>query len=246
MLDLADRYVRVRLLLESLNDYVPAPVNREMRSQSGPAASYYVPCETCRARGRVRQRSGTTLCLACDGVGWRRRERHDEPWCAYTELPVAQAVELPTMAAPRIERDPDEEEAYAWEHARRSHDRHGSYRQIRILLDDLASTRPLRYRLIRAVLVDKEPRQLTAIDEREIALGVVEIALRMRNVRVPPWIMERSAASERRETVLALAADGYPAAEIARRTGLSREAVKRKLRRIAIRSGHAGIPARAM
>ena len=245
MLEIHDRATRVRLLLESLNDWVPAPLSA-MRSDSGPAASRYVPCETCRRSGVVRGRSVFVLCLVCDGAGWRRRVPGDVEWDAYVEMPVAEAVDLPTMSAPRRLEADGEEEAYGWEHARRSHDRHGSYKEVRLRLEHLGHRRPRRYRLIRAVLVDKEPRRLTEADDVEIALGVAEIALRMRTVRVPPWIMERSAASEKRETVFALAADGYGAGEIARKTGLTKEAVRRKLRRIAIRSGHAGIPRGAM
>ena len=245
MTNLPDRVARVRLLLETLNDPYPTP-RGALRSDSGPAASRYVPCETCRTRGRVRSRSALVLCLVCDGAGWRRREAGDAEWDAYVGLPVEQAVELPTMSTGRRESEPEVEEPYAWERARASHDRHGSYKEVRLRLDQLGETRPRRHRLIRVVLVDREPRFLSAADEYEIALGIVAITLRMRSIRVPPWIMERSAASEKRETIAALAADGYSAGEIARRTGMTREAVRRKMRRIALQSAQAGIPLGAM
>jgi DNA-binding transcriptional ArsR family regulator len=244
MANLLDRVARVRLLLETLNDPYPTPKGA-LRSDSGPAASRYVPCETCRRSGRVRNRSTLVLCLSCDGAGWRRRQAGDVLWDAYVGLPVEQAVELPAMpvAPPRHEHDV-EEEAYGWERARASHDRHGSYKEVRIRLDQLGREHPRRHRLVRAVLVDKEPRVLSSVDDTEMTLGVAWITLRMRSIRVPPWIMERSVAAERRETIAALVADGYSAGEIARRTGMSKEAVRRKIRRLpAVHSRRAGVPA---
>jgi hypothetical protein len=246
MPDLQDRVARVRLLLETLNDPYPTPQGA-LRSDSGPAASRYVPCETCRTRGRVRSRSAFILCLICDGVGWRPREPRDVEWDAYVGLPVEEAAQLSVMGLGSRTAEPEQDPPYFWERLRSSYDRHGSYKEVRLRLDQLSRVQPRRYRLVRAVLVDKEPRRLTEPDEVHLALGVVEIALRMRSVRVPPWIIERSAAAERRSTVEALAADGYSAGEIARRTGLTKEAVRRRMRRSgAIRSGHAGIPAAAM
>jgi hypothetical protein len=242
MVDLSDRVARTRLLLETLNDPYPTPQGA-LRSDSGPAASRYVPCETCRMRGQVRTRAGYMLCLACDGRGWRRREPGDVVWDAYTELPVDEAAAMPVMATGRRHEEPELDAPYAWERARQSHDRHGSYKEVRVRLDQLAGAHLFRYRLVRAVIVDKEPRALSPWDDTHMTLGVVWIAVRMRTVRVPPWIMERSAAAEKRETIGALAADGYSAGEIARRTGMSKEAVKRRIRRVnAVRSGRAGVP----
>jgi hypothetical protein len=244
MVDLSDRVARTRLLLETLNDPYPTP-RGALRSDSGPAASRYVPCDTCRRQGRVRTRKGYVLCLVCDGVGWKRREAGEEEWDAYLELPVERAVELPTMGVVQVRQEPDVlEESYSWERARQTHDRHGSYKEIRIRLDDLGLVQPVRYRLVRAVLVDKEPVNLSPFDDVEMTLGVVWIALRMRSIRVPPWIMERSRSAERRETIQALHADGYSASEIARRTGLSRMVVRRRIRALgAVNSGQAGTAA---
>jgi len=247
MVDLSDRVARTRLLLETLNDWVPTPQGA-LRSDSGPAASRYVPCETCRRHGRVKVRRGYALCLACNGAGWRRREAGDVEWDAYLELPVEHAVALPTMPASRAahtEPVPPEKESYSWERARATHDRHGSYKEIRIRLEDLGLERPVRHRLVRTVIVDKEPVTLSPVDDVEMNLGVVWIALRMRSIRVPPWIMERSRAAERRETIQALHADGYSASEIARRTGLSRMVVRRRIRGLnGLHSSQAGTAAR--
>jgi hypothetical protein len=121
-------------------------------------------------------------------------------------------------------------QAFAWERARRSYDRHGSYATLRRQLDWLAGASPRRYRLVRAVLVEHEPRELGELAAVELDLGVVMIARRMPTVRVPPWLIERSAAAEQRETIAELAASGMSASQIAKRLGVSKKAAKRKLK----------------
>lgn len=243
-MDLADRVQRVRLLLVTLNDPYPTP-RGALEPDSGPAASRYVPCETCRSRGEVRTRGGWSLCLVCDGEGWKRRE--DEPaWDAYVELPLVEAVALPAVTVVRAAPPPEvEAQTYGWERARRAYDRHGSYRQLRLQLDWLALVDARRHRLVRSVLVDQEPRVLTPVMQTQLDLGVVMIARRMPTVKVPPWLIERTAAEEQRETIAELAASGMSAAVIARRLGISKESARRKLKRKGVGSRAAGAPARA-
>jgi len=232
----------VRLLLETLNDPYPTP-RGALEPDSGPAASRYLPCETCRAQGEVRVRGGWQLCLLCDGRGWRRRGRGDPEYDAYLEMPLAEAVSLP-VAAPKRVRLPEavEPEAYAWERARASYDRHGSYRLVRRGLVWLAVEHPPRHRLVQAVLVDHEPRVLDGGATADLDLGVVMIALRVPRVRVPPWLIERS-AKETQLTIEGLAEAGLRAGEIARRLGLTKEAVRRRLKRKTVGSlHHAGVP----
>jgi hypothetical protein len=241
---LEDRVARVRLLLDTLNDYVPTP-HGALRSDSGPAASRYVPCETCRRQGRVKSRSGLALCLICDGVGWKRREPGEAEWDAYVGLPVVVAAALPTM--PAGSRAPVNEDAYGWEQARQMHERYGSYKELRRQLDRLRREHAERHRLVTIVLVDKDPIGLSPYHVAQLDLGVAQLAIWMKSVRVPPWLIERSEAAERRESITALAQDGYTAGEIARKLGVTKETVKRRLRRRnALPSGQAGIPERAM
>ena len=227
---LAEHVERVRLLLGSMNDWVPTPVD-PIEPDSGPAASRYVPCETCRSRGEVRIRGGWTLCLGCDGEGWRRREAGERPWDRYLELPLDEAVSLPVTRpkAGRAQTSP-EPEMFVWERVKATYDRHGSYRQMRGALDWLSLQHPRRYRLVRTVLVDHEPRALDEPARVDLDLGVLMIALRVRTVRVPPWLVERTAADERRDAILELAAIGLTAGEIARRTGIPRGTVRKRLR----------------
>jgi hypothetical protein len=245
MADLAERVVRVRLLLETLNDPYPTP-RGALVSDPGPAPSRYVPCETCKRRGELRMRGGWALCLVCDGRGWKRRE--DEPaWDAYVELPLVEAAALPREPATKLQL-PEQirEETYGWERLRQTYDRHGSYKAIRVQLDWLSLVAPLRFRLVRTVLVDHEPRHLDIGMRVQLDLGVVMIARRIPHVRVPPWLIEESAAARRRDTIEALAADGFTAGQIARRLGVTKETVRRKLKRNGVAFGVAGIPGRAM
>jgi len=236
MADLAERVVRVRLLLETLEDPY-AIVRGSLVPDSGPAASRYVPCGACGGRGERRARGGWVFCLSCDGRGERRRERGEEAWDAYIGLPLAEANELPRQ--PAVKRQlPEEayEQTYTWERLRQSYDRHGSYRQIRVQLDWLSLAAPLRHGLVKGVLVNHEPKRLDRRMRAELDLGVVMIARRIPTVRVPPWLIERSRASERRNTIEALAADGFTAGEIARRTGIPKRTVRKKLGEIRLRS----------
>jgi hypothetical protein len=243
--DLAERVLRVRLLLETLNDPYPSP-RGALVSDPGPAPSAYVPCETCSRRGEVRTRGGWLVCLVCDGRGWKRREREPE-WDAYVELPLAEAVELPRelgSAKPPPERVL--EETFGWERLRRTYDRHGSYKAVRTQLDWLSLEAPVRWRLVQGVIVDHEPRELSPRMGTELHLGVLMIVRRMpAKVRVPPWLIERTAAEEKRDTIEALAVDGFSAGEIARKLGLTKESVRRKLKRKGVGSVVAGAPERA-
>jgi hypothetical protein len=244
MPDLAERVQRVRLLLETLNDPYPPP-GTTLRPDSGPAPSRYVPCETCKRKGEVRVKGGFQLCLICDGIGWKRREGEPE-WDAYIELPLDQAAELPVPIAPKAQPPSGVEDSYAWERERARYDRHGSYAELRLQLDRLALVRPYGYRLVRAVLVEHERRALDEHAARELELAVLQLTLWMRSVKVPGWLIERTKADERRETLDELAAAGLTAGEIARVLGLPKETVSRKLKRRPVGSKSAGIPATAM
>lgn len=245
MPDLAERVQRVRLLLETLNDPYPTP-RGALEPDAGPAPSRYVPCETCREQGWIKRRQRAyVLCLVCGGVGWRRRQHGDVEWDAYLDLPLAEAAELPRETPPRAP-VPEDDPPYAWERMQRAYERHGSYRQLRRQLERLAYRQPRRHRLVRAVLVDHEPRRLDPAAALELELGVVTLALWMRSVRVPGWLIERSAAAERRSTVAELASQGLQAGEIARALGMTKKAVRRKLASAERRRMlAAGAPARA-
>jgi len=230
MPELAVRVERVGLLLATMNDPYPRP-RGALDTQSGPSASRYLPCETCRASGWVHRRGGWVLCLVCDGRAWKRRQ--DEPqWDAYLEMPLEDAVGLPT-APPARQVDPAlDASSFAWERVRATYDRHGSYRELRLWLEWLADAAPWRYRLVRTVLVDGDDLELDAAGERELRLGVLMIAVRMRTVRVPKWLLEREASNGRNQTIQSLAAEGRTAGEIARKLGIPKSTVRKYLKRM--------------
>src|SRR5262245_5411810 len=235
MPNLAERVVRVRLLLETLEDPYPTP-RGALQTDSGPAPSRYVPCETCQGHGERRERRGWVICLVCDGRGEKRRER-EPAWDAYVGLPLDEANALPR--APTLSSTVPEhvhEQTYMWERLRRTYDRHGSYAQVRTQLDWLSLVAPQRFHLVRVVLVEHQPREIDSTMHREMCFGVVMIARRIPNPRVPPWLIERTAAEEKRDSIAALAADGFTAGQIAKRIGLPKEAVRRKLKGIALAS----------
>lgn len=227
--DLVERVQRVRLLLETLNDPYPTP-RSALAPESGPAASKFVPCETCGRRGEVRTRAGWRLCLVCDGTGEKRRQGEPE-WDAYLQLPLEEAMELPVETHARYPLDPKTlEQTYSWERRLRTQDRHGSYPAIRRALQHLSVVHPYRYRLVNRVLVEHHPVKLAPAARAALDLGVLTITLRVGKVRVPPWLIEQTAGDERRSTIALLVADGYSAGQIARRLGLSKRAVQRRLR----------------
>lgn len=143
-------------------------------------------------------------------------------------MPLTEAAQLPR--ASESAKLPPDDDAFAWERARRLYDRHGSYRELRRHLDWLSLSHPRLYLLVRRVVVDHEPRALDVATAADLRLGVVLIARRMRSVRVPAWLIERGNA-ERNRTIEGLAAEGMNPGRIARELGLTREVVKRKLRK---------------
>lgn len=256
---LAERVHKVRLLLVTLNDGYPTPQG-SLDAPSGVSEGRRVPCDDCKRRGRIRTRQGEVLCLLCDGSGWKRRTVED-PWDEYVGLPTAEAAQLPVMpSAPPVDailaRLADEQAeregrlaglAYGWERARAAAERRGSYRELRRSLDRMRDERPGWHRLLVAKLVNDEPRAYTARAATVVELGIVWVALDMRGpVKVPHWVMERERADRARDSVELLAHDGLSPAQIATRLGMSRKAVKRRLRtgeRSRI-TGDAGVAAR--
>jgi hypothetical protein len=252
--DLAERVMRVRLLLETLEDPYPRP-HGSLRPLAGPAASRYVPCETCQGKGWLVHRDRTqTLCLGCDGAGERYHEWGEPYWDAYIKAPLIDAAQLPRepprgpsetqLEQERLEAEGKLERlSYAWERLREAYDRNGHYPLLRVQLRRLGRERPARARLVQVVLVEGQPRVLSRRDQRDLDLGVVAIALWMpAKVKVPPWLLER-AAVERRQTIEELAALGLGAGAIARRLAIPKRVVARRLWQMQrVVSGRAGVP----
>lgn len=252
MSDLADRVMRVRLLLDTLDDPYPTP-RGALRADAGPSPSRYLPCVTCNRQGWLKRRRELVLCLVCDGTGWKRRAHDEAAWDAYMGMPLVDAASmpraLPSVSLAHLEEEAAERDgnltrlAFAWERRIWTYNRHGSYQELRRQLDWLAGVAPRRARLVRTVLVQHEERRLTPVLTLELELGVVMLARRIRNPRVPPWLLERVSADQRQETLAALAAQGLGAGEIARRLGVPKKVIRRRLKAIpVVGSAVAGVP----
>lgn len=227
---LEERERKVRLLLLTLNEPYPGPQGLRLASLPGPAPSRNVPCDYCRRRGRVKQRTGTRLCPVCDGRGWRGKRSHEPAWDEYVELPVADAVLLPTMSIPPTADPVKAGQSYGWERQVSSYRRHGSYRELERALSLLRGQWPAGYATIRAIYLRDVTVALRGVDRGREQRAVTLLAAEMRGrIRVPPWVMEE-ASRDRRDSAHSLRAQGIKPGAIARILGISREKVKRLLK----------------
>ncbi len=238
--ELEEKVRRVKLLLRGLDDYVPSPPTQRLASSPGRSASRRVPCGFCLRTGSVDGRS----CPVCDGFGWRPRRAGDDGWDEYTETKIVPEgkgsmpsyvmdAEIARLQAEEKTRAGEiDHESYGWERARARQERLGSFREVRRLLERLGQGfDPLAYRAVRQKYVLDFP--VRGIDEEHAERGVEWIAMQMKHVRVPPW--EENAEAQRKErTVRELVAQGWKVSRIARELRLSKEKVKRMIKKISL------------
>lgn len=100
--ELAERERRVKVLLETMDDYVPDPATGTGILQrdsgfEGVAPGRRVPCDVCNRTGRVVGGEDllkvpgldpTRPCPGCSGTRWRRWRKGEEAWDEYTNAPV--------------------------------------------------------------------------------------------------------------------------------------------------------------
>lgn len=243
--EIEQRMHKVRLLLSSLDDYVPGPKVTSLGNESGPAPSKLVPCE-CH----------TIPCHVCNDTKWRRRQKDEPAWDEYLEQRVDEAIEPQLFSGvdhaaeirrldasiARIRRTLmakagvlDKREKFSWEAAREQQERYGSYRELRKWLRVLALKWPEGHRAIRRVHLSNIEVKLTELDRTHEDVAVYWLQHQMKSLRVPPWLMEYD-ASRRRDSVQSLHARGLNPGAIARRTGIRKEKVKRILKGLAAAS----------
>lgn len=204
-----ERLHNVRLLLETMLDYLPSQYRSALSTTSGPAPSRNVPCETCHGKGKVRQGKTIRLCPRCDGEGWRRRRAGEVKYDEYTGEQVADQDDRPlrTMtiqeintALASIERDTAEREGrtlawdeLGWLRKRDSMRRHGSYAELEEAIRRSLSNNP---RAVRVTLSTYVLGHSLPWEQEDLAIeGLMEIAHRMRGeIRVPPWYRPDEAA----------------------------------------------------
>jgi hypothetical protein len=219
---------RVRLLLESRDDYLPSPPHVQLKAPSGPAASKFVPCEPCAQKGRVVYKGKERLCFTCDGTGSRRKRASDPEWCAYLGMPLLDA-RLLADATPYARRtvaltDEERERAFAWERKQAVYRQHGSYDELERALERLRVESPSAWHA-----VTRHYTWGVVVDEEAERRGLVWLAANMRSVRVPRWVKDTRPPDLRR-LVLELAAQGKGAGTIGKLLKVPKVTVKRYLK----------------
>lgn len=223
---LDERIRRVRALLETRFDYLPGARSTMPATSSGPAdQSKYVPCETCRGRGRVIYRRGRRrldrICMACDGTGDRLRRKDDPAYDSYVGRPRTGPVRSMTAneyddEISRLRELADTRagktghERYGYERARAARDVAGSYLE-----------------LDQAVAVIQRRQPGTKLGSWE-ALYFLQ-AMMGPTIRLP-GALHAALAEERKEVILQLGRLGWSAGEIGRALGISRDRIRQVLK----------------
>ena len=264
-----ERIHAVRILLTTLNDYLPVPsTSSGLISQSslpGPAPGKRVPCGYCRRTGKVSTRAGRRHCPVCTGSGWRRRRgpsnpshpRYEEPWDEYTAQPVTEQTSqrVSSMSARELDVQLEilarmaavragvvDHERYGWERERILHDRKGSYSELRRALRSLEQRWPAGHLELRRRYFLGVTVRLSAFEQLLADAGEEWLARTMRGpIRVPPWLAEQSAKRKAR-SVKELAAEGMTAGEIARELRVPKGTVQRQLRATSLSDRVATVP----
>lgn len=193
------RIDRVRILLETRNDYLPGPPGSRIRKPGVPQdGSSRVPCE-CRT-GRVKTSSGSRLCLVCDGRRWRRKQGDEPLWDEYLERRLGDDVrpersmegfeidnELERLRSDARIRESriDPKEKYGWERGRERRDRSGSYRELELVLEKMAQEWPEGRTLVARVYESGMLDSNTGLLQR-FALFWIERNM-PKVIRIPRW-----------------------------------------------------------
>lgn len=238
---------RIRLLLSTMDDYLPGVSGSMPEVPAGPSASRFVPCDFCLRNGRLKD---GRLCPECRGEGWRTHRAGEKYWDRYLEEPVDEAVAptrqftgTPDRAAnirrldasiERIQRVLQlkegklDEDMFGWERMRAAYEDAGSYRELRKCLAVMEVESP---RLRRVLRRRYEVNLFFKDDEVKEHDAIFWLAMRMPKVVVPSWVMEEE-AQKARDTVESLAAQGFGAGTIARKLRISKKKVRRILKKI--------------
>lgn len=234
------RMDRVRILLETRDDYLPGPRSLELPAEAGVAEGRRVPCE-CR-NGRIQKGSQVRLCLVCNGSAWRLRRAGEPAWDEYVGSRVGgeETSQLRTMSRQeldetitRLERAElaredrvAKDDLIGWERGRRARDASGSYEELERSLERL---RVLAYTARRTL--DLHYGAGMPVPERRLELIIAWLAGDMRGpVRIPLWAWEQE-TEKLHGQVLELGEAGLQVSEIASALEMSQRRVKQLLAR---------------
>jgi hypothetical protein len=222
---LEERMRRVRVLILSRFDYLPAPRTSSPETGTGPGEGKRVPCERCRRSGRVVSSvlRKAIPCTVCNGTGWRRRRKDDPPWDEYVAEQLSTGPKDSRVYTPReLDHEIDKlrqaaaERAgvirhlrYGFERAHVARDLSGSYRELELALEKLPiGVRPLS------------------------DVGLAWISNRMRGtIHVPEWADDELAEQRRLVARSLVEHYGWSVGDVGRALGVSREKVGRWLKR---------------
>jgi hypothetical protein len=164
-----------------------------------------LPCAPChehwRANDEINHNHGCRLCLACDGVGERKRRKDDVRYEAYSGLAVTEleaAIASSKMVQRRTPTAHVEPEGvvseYAWVKERNRFYAAGSYEELDFHLAWLKDRYPMRYETVLHWASEFEDPIWSWSDT---ALGAIAQSMEMLadrmpdNLRVPNWVAAR-------------------------------------------------------
>lgn len=214
------RLDRVRILLDTRNDYLRSPRSCLPETEPGPAASSWIKCPDCRGTGR-RKRGliGSHVCPSCDGRGERKRRKGDPEYDGYLGTVLGDAsvrLSEPRRAARSVSEGDSLREP--WERLREARDAAGSYRELERVL----SLAPDGYRWIITARYDHG----LDVPERYETEAVAWIAKTMRGPIKVPARYHKMLMAERRRLVRSLLSSGLEIHQVAEEAGVSRRYVR--------------------
>ena len=266
---------RVRILATTCLDYLPGPKTWSGQlarsAHPRPVAEDVAPCTLCLGRGRIRAGQACLLCpsqirpkyqyydrvdhkcqqcLVCDGSGWRKRRKGEEPHDRMTGLSRSELAVAADAPAPVRQHEGQRDDGDRLERARRARDRSGSYQEFERALDLLREKHSWYHHLVYHVLVMGEPINLQANALVGLEEAVKWLAKEMKTHRVPGWAIRNQDQVDARKTSLwrgktvghekqrgirndeirRAAENGESKTAIARRYGITREHVHRIIR----------------
>lgn len=209
---------------------------------AGLAPSRLAPCTACGARGRVSNgkpcvgcapltgldreprfgvKHGCTPCLACEGLGWRRRRVSDPTLDGYAAVPVPDTFdpekrgellkavrasldaerdrpEMRDQAIRRTARLLDNEERpesvrFAWEERWESMCAQGSYAELCVAFEVMRQRYPDHYSIVWQVEVMQVSIELSAGRQQFLNEAMVRLASMMpERIRIPYYLREKT------------------------------------------------------
>ena len=226
-----ERIERIKLLLLTMDDYLPTIRSSSPRTESGFVnfPRYYdcpdcslngfisSACETCQGRGRIPgpNKDPYDTGIAQAFMGEQEQKRRDESQARDSRLE-------------RIEKYNPSDDTFAWENRKTHFDKHGSYQELRTALVRLKIYDQMLYKIIHSRYLDHVEKKVVCTRLEQEALQKLS-ELMPKRIRVPIWILKES-KTIKQESLLSLLQAGMSTKKIALRLGMSQRKVKRLIK----------------